>query len=101
MITLPSVSGKPRGAQSVYNRVMWRLFEADDSVHDSKAKLLAIPQPKTGEEKVAAKLRRIMKVQAASREYLAQKVVSVDTQQPCNTKSTDSTGSLESWPPSA
>ena len=53
---------------------MWHLFHADDSMPDDKAKLVAIPQPKTKEEKVAAKLRSIMKVQALSREYLAKQV---------------------------
>ena len=80
MMRLHPAPGKPRGSQSVYNRAMWRLFGADDSVHDSKAKLVAIARPKTKEEKVAAKLRRIMKVQAASREFLAQQVIFIDIQ---------------------
>lgn len=54
---------------------MWHLFGADDSVLDSKAKLLAIDQPTTREEKAAVKLRRILSLQAASREFLALQVV--------------------------
>lgn len=42
---------------------------------DSKAKLLAIDQPTTREEKAAVKLRRILSLQAASREFLALQVV--------------------------
>lgn len=58
----------------MYNRAMFNIFRVDDSLPGTKAQLLAFSKPKSREEKVAAKLRSIMELQSADREYLARKV---------------------------
>lgn len=67
-------AGKPRGAQSLYNKAMWHLFHCDDSQPDSEAKVLLIGEPQTEEDKAAVKLRQLMSLQAINRERLAVKV---------------------------